>query len=225
MVELFSKIPNDMWSDEGKKFQAMGGKDGFLIYMYLTSTRARNDIIKVSVNGLMDELALCVNRHRHKIRILEGLGRLIEEGYIIVDDINKGNNTMMEITWVDLFKDGQFGWVKFQASDFDLYPRIGGLPYMVMWMLRMYRNHKTGTSFLSVTEISDNLGGVSRNYIQGATNLFRETGLFDVEVGEYYYNRDLGKKIRKRNEYRYIGNKEQILAMDKKEIEMLLNKS
>lgn len=224
MSELFSKIPTNIWDADGAKFRAMGGRDGFLIYSLITSRKGLDNKVYLTMNQIMEVLALCKNRDRHKARIIKGLDELALEGYISVDDSRQKINDTMVIDWEDKFAQCNQGWRKFFANDFELYAVMGEIPYLTMWMLRMFENHRTGTSFLSLTTMADLLE-CRRNSVQNATNLFRETGLFEVKTGEYYYNRKYGKKIRRNNEYRYTGNKEGILTMTSERIETILNSS
>lgn len=223
MSELFSKIPNNIWHSDGLVFQGMGGRDGFLLYAFITSRKGLDNKVYVTMNQLMDTLRLCSHKNRHKERLRKGLLALEAQDFLSVDDVMQGVNDTMVIDWEDKFDRKTLGWTPFFAGDFELYERVGEIPYLIMWILRMFKNHKTKTSFVSISSMAD-LIECKRNSVQGAVNLFRDSGLFKVATGEYYHSKTVGRRIRENNEYTYMGDREGIMSMSNDEIKLLLNR-
>ena len=222
--KMFAKIPNDFFYNGGEILNRIGGRDGFLIYCLLTSRKTMNDDVYISTKEMVNVLQLEKNVSRSKLRITKSLLKLKENKYIKfnIDLKNTSINEVIKIKWIELFpKLGGKGWNKFCADDFEIYEKIGNIPYMVMWVLRMYVNHETKTSFISIADMTDILK-CDRNKVQNAVNLFKTSRLFNITGGEYYYHPDLGIKIRKNNEYTYTGNIDVILSMSSRDIDDIL---
>lgn len=220
----FAKIPNDFFYNGGEILNKIGGRDSFLIYCLLTSRKNMNDDIYISIKEMINIFQFEKNVSRSKIYIIGLLLQLVENKYIdiYVDLRNININEIIQIKWIKLFpKLGGKGWIKFYADDFEIHKKVGNIPYLVMWILRMYVNHQTKTSFLSVTDMT-NILRCDRNKVQNAINLFKLSGLFYVSGGEYYYNSELDMKIRRNNEYKYSGNIEVLSSMDDNKVYEIL---
>lgn len=210
----FARIPNDIFHNGGVELDKIGGRDGFLIYCLIVSRRNPLGHVHITLNQIMETLQLVKNKTRHKDKIVKGLQSLVGEGYIeVAGGVNDRVNTTMRIEWVDKFKKGnEKGWIPFYADDFELYQYLGAVPYLLMWLLRTHSSHKTGVSFVSISMMA-NILQCNRNAVQATIKLFKETGLFEIKTGDYYYSRRHRKKIRQNNEYSYTGDRSKIRAM------------
>lgn len=223
MNESFARIPNDFFHSGGVELEKIGGRDGFLIYCLVVSRRSPLNKAYITLNQIMESLQLLKNKTRHKEKVVVGLQHLVDEGHLqITGGIPDKVNETMQVQWVDRFEGGGGkGWTPFYANDFELYHYIGAVPYLLMWLLRTYSSHKTGVSFVSISMMASILK-CNRNAVQATIRLFRETGLFEVKTGGYYYSRRHRKKIRQNNEYLYIGSTETITAIGREGVDLIL---
>lgn len=223
-VKEFTKIPNNFFYKNGEILNLIGGRDSFVLYCLLTSRKCMSNKIYISLKEIIGILELEKHIHRSKTRIVNSLKLLKQEGYIDfkydLDGIR--NDEALIFNWTPLFpKLGGVGWVKFYEDDFEIHSKIGNTSYIIMWMLRMYTNFNTKTSYLSITDMSEILS-CNRNNVQNTVHLFKLTGLFDVIEGEYYFHEQLAMKIRRNNEYKYIGEIDTLLNMDDRDIHKVL---
>lgn len=220
----FAKIPNDIFYNGGNILHGIGGRDGFLIYCLLTSRKSMSNTNYISIKEISNVIQFEKNISRSKNRIVKSLLLLKECNYVdFQEDVKKLKiNETVRIEWIEQFpRLGGEGWIKFVEDDFEVYEKIGGIAYCVMWILRMYKNYKTKTSYISISDITDILG-CDRNKVQNAVNLFKTTGLFNIINGEYYHHEGLGRSIRQNNSYEYTNNIESILSMSDVEIYNIL---
>lgn len=214
--KVFAKIPNDFFYNDGRVLNNIGGRDSFLIYCLLTSRKNMNDEVYISIKEMVNLFQFEKNISRSKARITKFFLLLKENGYVNFD-INIENiniNEIIKIEWISLFpKLGGKGWIKFYADDFLLHSKIGNIPYVVMWILRMYVNHQTKTSFIAINDMAAILK-CDINKVQNAVNLFRTSNLFEVIGGDYYYHPEVGRKIKMNNQYKYTNEIDNLLNMD-----------
>lgn len=224
MGEGFARIPNDIFHNSGVELDKIGGRDSFLVYCLLVSRKNGLNQTYITLNQIMETLDLLKNKTRHRDKILQSLEHLVNEGYIKIDGgIEASIHKTMQIEWVDQFvNSNNKGWIPFYYGDFELYHYIGAVPYLLMWLLRTYSNHKTDVSFVSISMMADILK-CNRNAVQATIRLFRETGLFEVKTGDYYYSRRHRKKIRQNNEYSYIGDTQTITSIGQEGVNLILN--
>lgn len=126
------------------------------------------------------------------------------------------NKDVVRIKWINLFPDKtNNGWVKFEYNDFDIFEAVGVDFYCVMWLLRMYINHETGTSFVAISDIGKFIG-CKTIQVQRAVDFFEYAGLFEVKRGEYYRPKgfESDRAIRRNNSYKYTGDMEWILGLN-----------
>lgn len=223
--ELYAKFPNNFFYDCGNLFERIGGKDSFLIYSLFTSRKNMLNKVHITIKDIMETLKLDSNSTRSKNRIAKGLKSLIEFEYIQaeqgLDEIRVTDTLVFQ--WLDRFSNRKSGWIPFYASDFEIYDKIGATAYILMWLLRMFRNNKTGNSYPSVETMSATLK-VSNTTIQNCTELFSESGLFEIDKGDYYYHKDRGQYMRYNNTYKYSGKLENVLIMDSSTITKILQR-
>lgn len=223
-VKEFTKIPNNFFYNNGEILNLIGGRDSFVLYCLLTSRKCMSNKVYISLKEIIRILELEKHVNRSKTRIINSLALLKKEGYIDFEyDLGKiRSDEVLIFTWIPLFpKLGGVGWVKFYEDDFEIHSKIGNTSYVIMWMLRMYVNFETKTSYLSITDMSEILS-CNRNNVQNTVHLFKISGLFDIIEGKYYFHEQLGMKIRLNNEYKYNGEIDRLLDMDSDDIHKIL---
>lgn len=183
-----------------------------------------NDDVYISYKEINDILQFNKNIYRSKPIMIDALNVLKNNNLIDfteeVTDVN--NNIVVKFKWIKQFPNyGGVGWIKFYADDFEIHSKIGNVPYLVMWLLRMYKNHETDSSFIAITDITSILE-CSRNKVQNSISLFKEYGLFEVVTGRYYKNDELGRYIRKNNDYKYTEYIDGVLNADQNDINKFL---
>lgn len=211
----FAKIHNNFFYDNAIR-ENKNWRNSLLIYFLFTSRKNMNNDIYISYKEISDVLQFNKNIYRSKPIILDSLKILRDAKLIDFDNsiLEEGNNKIIKFKWVEQFPSfGGIGWTKFYADDFEIHSKVGNIPYLVMWILRMYTNNETKTSFISMTDITSILE-CDRNKVQNSINLFRKYGLFKVISGRIYYNESLDKNIKRNNEYRYSGDISGILHAD-----------
>ena len=222
--KLFIKIPNDFFYDGGKKLENIGGRNSFALYCLITIRKNINNHTYLTIKEIDNILQIDKNIHRSKKVIINCLQLLKKHGLINfntnIKDIN--NTDSIKIEWINLFPNkDDFGWIKFYADDFDIFDKIGIIPYCTMWVLRMYENHESNTSFIAINDISSILKCRTEK-VQYSIGLFEYTNLFDIIRGNYYYNESYGRNIKKNNEYKYTGNIDMLMNTDDKNIKKIL---
>lgn len=221
----YAKIPNDFFYNESKILNEIGGRDSFLIYCLFISRKTMMNRVHITLKDIIETLQLDKNISRSKKRIINSLELLHKKNYIFCDDnlrCARSTNTMT-FNLVDRFPNKETGWLPFYADDFELYSKIGATAYTLVWVLRMYRNHKTGNSFPSIKQLSETLS-VSNTTVQNCLNLFSESNLFEISRGDYYYHPDLEQYIKYHNTYKYNYNIENLLDMKDEEISYFLKR-
>lgn len=212
-IGLFAKIPNDFFYEEGKRLEEIGGRHGFLVYCLITSRKAMNNKVYLSIKGITDVLNFGSNASRARLKVIEVLVKLRKDSLIAFNTAfeDLSARDVFEIEWIDTFKkSNKSGWTKFYANDFELQYKMGDIAYLTMWVLRMHANHVTGYSFISVSKIA----GILRcniNKVQNSIHLFQKTGLFEIVKGSYYTPEGTNQRIRKNNQYKYTYNIENVL--------------
>ncbi|MGJ0846559.1 hypothetical protein ACR77J_07715 [Tissierella praeacuta] len=222
-TEVFEKIPNNFFYDNPIR-EKQNWRNALLIYFLFTSRKNMNNDIYMSYKEINDILQFNKNIYRSKPIIANSLNILKEYGLLGLpnDLVEANNNLIIKFKWVEQFPSyGGKGWTKFYADDFELHSKIGNIPYLVMWVLRMYTNHATTTSFISISDITSILE-CDRNKVQNAINLFKKYQLFEVITGDYYFHEELGKNIKQNNEYKYTKNIEGILSVSQGDINKML---
>lgn len=221
----YARIPNYFFYDEGSFLKAIGGRDSFVLYCLITSRKGMNDKVYISIRQINEVIKISNNITYARNKIMNYLENLQEYNLISfefdIDSIN--NNDTMCIKWNDLFKDSN-GWIAFYPDDFEIQHKIGNIPYCTMWMLRMYINNNTGTSYPSIRDIAKTLK-CDIIKVQNSIDLFSKAELFQIQRGNYYYNKSLERFIRMNNEYIYTGNIDKLLDMSDEEIFNILNKN
>ena len=201
--KVFAKIPNNLFYNHDILIEK-GWRNSILIYFLLTSRKNMNNDVYITVKEINNIFSFNSNVTRAKDIVIHSLEILKKHNLISCQQINYSNGNTIKLKWNKLYPDyGGEGWTRFYADDFEMHKEIGNIPYLVMWVLRMYENHLTRTSFISITDITTILE-CNRNTVQDAINLFKEKKIFAITEGEYYFNDDLQKNIRKNNQYKYI---------------------
>lgn len=214
--KVFAKIPNDFFYKGGEIFHQIGGSDSFLIYCLLISRKAMNSKVYMSLRDIVKTVNLGKHIGRSISRAKVSLIALKDEGYVDFECNldNVKNDEVLVLKWIKLYPQmGGVGWIPFYEDDFDIYNKVGNIPYIVMWILRMYTNYETKTSFISITDMY-NILRCNRNNIQNAIHLFEEVGLFEVKRGKYYHHEELDQMVRPNNHYKYTGNIERMLKYE-----------
>lgn len=223
-VKSFAKIPNDFFYKNGEILNSIGGRDSFVLYCFLTSRKCMNDKIFVSLREIIRVLELEKSVQRSKERIINSLVLLNKEGYIEFEGNLEGtrNDESLVFQWIALFpKMGGKGWTFFYEDDFEIHRKISNTAYVVMWVLRMYTNFKTKTSFISITDMYSILQ-CNRNNIQNSIHLLELSGVFEVTRGDYYKHEAFENKIRPNSEYKYTGELDKLLNMSREDIKVIL---
>lgn len=221
--KIFEKISNNFFYDNPIR-KERNWRNALLIYFLFTSRKNMNNDVYISYKEINDIFQFNKNIYRSKPIIINSLHILKNNNLIDFseDILDANNSTIIKFKWIKQFPNyGGIGWTKFYADDFEIHSKIGNIPYLVMWVLRMYRNHETNTSFIAITDITSILE-CNRNKVQNAIIMFKKYGVFEVTVGEYYYNDDLEKYIRRNNEYRYTEQIEEVLNAEQSVIDKIL---
>lgn len=222
--KLFIKIPNDFFYDDGGKLENIGGRNSFVLYCLITIRKNINNHTYLTIKEIDNILQIDKNIHRSKKIIINCL-QLLKKYELINFNINikdVNNTDSIKIEWINLFPNkDDFGWIKFYADDFDIFDKVGIILYCTMWILRMYKNHESNTSFIAINDISSILKCRTKK-VQYSIDLFEYTNLFDIIRGNYYYNEGYGRNIKKNNEYKYTGNIDVLMNTDDKDIKEIL---
>lgn len=221
---FYARIPNYFFYNKGEFLKCIGGRNSFVLYCLLTSRKGMNDKVYINIKQINEVIRVSNNITYAKDLILKYLEKLEEYGLISfhfdIDNV-KTNDTLC-IEWNDLF-DNANGWIPFYYNDFEIQYKIGNIPYCVMWMIRMYTNNNSETSYPSIRQIADTLR-CDIVKVQNSIDLFDKTGVFKITRGRLYYNEEEKKTMKKNNEYIYTGNIDGVLSMDNNDIASLLNK-
>lgn len=163
-----------------------------------------------------DLIFLDKNVTRGYKNIRDSLHLLKKNGLIDYVDNDIGKD-IVKIEWVNLFPERiNGGWIKFEYNDFDIFEIVGVDFYCVMWLLRMYTNHGTKTSFVAIKDITKIIG-CKTSQVQRSIDLFEYAGLFEVKRGQYHRpdGFESEKAIKWNNSYKYIGDIDFILGLNK----------
>lgn len=203
------KIPNDFFYNGGRKIKKIGGEQGFALYCLITVLKNVNNNVYITTNGLNNLLRLDKNAFRGRKKVSELLlklkvGKLIDFSGAIPDS----GNTFFTIKWINKFADkSTTGWTFFTGSDWSYFDELGITTYSVMWLIRMFTNHKSQTSFVSYRNMADILDkGVSS--VISSVNELEDKGYIEVERSDgYFYNAQIDKEVKLNNTYRWIGRR------------------
>lgn len=220
--KAWAKIPNSFFYNEGELLKKIGGSNSLLIYLYLTSEKNMNDVIRTTINNINEDSIKNSNSTRGKEIIIKSLSMLKEQGLIQYDFIEVKGNERIEIKWINKFPDTKAGWIKFYSDDYELFYKVGKNPYLVSWILRMFRNGELKSSFVSMDKMATLLK-CDKNIVQNTVNLFDETELFEVSKNGWVYSEQYKRKIKLNNNYYYQHwNLKNVLNMDDEEINNIL---
>lgn len=223
--KFYARIPNNFFYYDGELLKEIGGRNSFTLYCLLISRKNMANEAYITYRGINDVLKLSKNITRSRKSIIEFL-ELQRKSKLIdfSDDIKDAkHDEFICIEWLDLF-DNDVGWTTFYPEDFNIHSKIGNLTYNVMWVLRMFTNYKSNTSYLSIHSISEILMcDIVR--VQNSIDLFDKSGLFKVKRGEYEINPVSKTTMRRNNEYKYTGKTNVLFNMNQKDIDSILNKN
>lgn len=209
----FIKIPNNFFYENAMLYRAIGGKYSFVLYCLIVIRKNINNHTYISIDEINDLIYSDKNKTRGRKKVKESLQLLKANGLIDFLDSDLVRD-VIKIEWINLFpKKSDSGWIKFEYNDFDIFDVVGVDFYCVMWVLRMYTNHQTNTSFLQIKDIAK-LVGCRAIQVSRAIDLFEYAGLFEVKRGELSYIDWLGEWKKNNNSYKYIGDTEWILNFD-----------
>jgi len=211
----FIKIPNNFFYSDGRLLNDIGGRNSFVLYCLITIRKNINDYTYLSIKEMNDLIYLDKNATRGYKKIRISLKLLRENGLIdfLDTDIDKD---VVKLKWINLFPEkSNSGWIKFTYNDFDIFEVVGVDFYCVMWLLRMYTNHETKTSFIAISDIA-RLMSCKTVQIQRAVDFFEYAGLFKVKRGEYYKPKgfESDRAIKRNNNYKYTEDIEWILELN-----------
>lgn len=187
-----------------------------MLYCLITIRKNINDITYLSVKEINDLIFLDKNVTRGYKNIKTSLYKLKEKGLINFTD-SEIDKDIIKIEWINLFPNtSDNGWIKFEYKDFDIFEVVGVDFYCIMWLLRMFTNHETKTSFVAIKDITKFIGCKTLQ-VQRAVDLFEYAGLFEVKRGQYYKpdGFESERAIKRNNSYKYTGNINFILGLAK----------
>lgn len=152
------------------------------------------------------------NKYRGSKKVEQDLKLLERAGLIKIVEINT-DCKVYTIKWNNLFPEKSDGnWIKFMYNDFDIFNIVGVNFYCVMWLMRMYTNYKTKTSFIPIEDMAK-LIKCKTIEVQRAVDFFEYVGLFTVQRGAYHKPEGVDRAIKCNNSYKYTSDIEYILTL------------
>lgn len=223
--KFYARISNEFYYYDGKLLKEIGGRNSFVLYCLITSRKNMANKTYISYREINNVLQLDKNITRSRKSIIEFLE--LQKKNKLINFHNSIKEAKQDdficIEWLDLFEN-DVGWTAFYPEDFEVHSRVGNIAYNIMWVLRMFTNNKSDTSYLSIDSISKILM-CDIIKVQNSIDLFDKAGLFEVKRGEYETNPVDKTIMRRNNEYKYTGNIDNLLSMSDKDVQKILNKN
>lgn len=223
--QVFAKIPRDIFYNSQHKYKMIGRESGFVIYCLLTSRKSMNNKIHISLKDIIKTTQVDTNSTRARKKVVKVLNKLRSALFISYkEDLSKIKlSQIFVIRWIEQFRNEKAGWIKFKANDFEIFQKIGAQAYTIMWLLRMYTNKDTKTSFIPAKAIAKILQ-YSYTTVFNTISLFEQAGLFEVSRGEYYYDYKTERNVQMNNAYRYTGNTDTIMSLSEDKVQRILKR-